>query len=89
MVFCRRISYIQKDFFQFSKSLLKNKKEVKLIILNYQFTHEYKKLQYKDDYKSLFWRSFDNDQNINDESRFIEQENTIGLTSDLEQIWKN
>ena len=24
-----------------------------------------------------------------DESRFIEQENTIGLTSDFKQIWKN
>ena len=36
----------------------------------------------------LYFGEVYNDENINDESRFIEQENTIGLTSDLTNLEK-
>jgi hypothetical protein len=79
--------YSKRFFSNLQRVLISNKKR-NVLSVNYQFTHEYKKLQYKDDNKSAIFGELDNDQNINDESRFIEQENTIGLTSDLNKFGK-
>jgi hypothetical protein len=79
--------YSKRFFSNLQRVLIANKKR-NILSVNYQFTHEYKKLQYKDDYNGAIFGELDNDQNINDESRFIEQENSIGLTSDLNKFGK-
>jgi hypothetical protein len=86
-VFAEGSLYSKRFFSNLQRVLISNKKR-NVLSVNYQFTHEYKKLQYKDDNKSAIFGELDNDQNINDESRFIEQENTIGLTSDLNKFGK-
>ena len=89
LTFAEGSLYSKRFFSNFQKILVKNKKKnSNTLSLNYQFTHEYKKLQYKDEYKSLIYGEIFNEENINDESRFIEQENTIGLTSDLDKFGK-
>ncbi len=64
------LGFLQKDllyskrfFSNFQRVLINNKKEI-ILSVNYQFTHEYKKLQYKDDYKSVYFGEFDDDENI-------------------------
>ena len=87
LVFAEGSLYSKRFFSNLQRVLINNKKR-NILSVNYQFTHEYKKLQYKDDYNATTFGEFDTDQNINDESKFIEQENTIGLTSDLNKFGK-
>ena len=81
--------YIQKDSFQiFKEVLLKNKKEgLNSLAINYQFTHEYKKMEFNDEMNSeIFGEVYDEDQTVSDQSRFVEQENKVILSSDLNKL---
>ena len=72
----------------FQRVLLKNKKEnLNTLAVNYQFTHEYKKIEFNDEMNStLFGEVYDEDQTVSDKSRFIEQENKIIISSDLNKF---
>ena len=60
--------------------------------LNYQFTHEYKKVQFNDPMNNdVFGEVYDfvsQGQGISDQNRFIEQENKLTLSSNSEKIGK-
>ena len=86
-IFAEGSLYSKRFFSEIERVLIRQKKR-NILSINYQFTHEYKKLQYNDDSKgSLFGDIYDN-QNISDQSRFIEEENKIGLRSDLNKFGK-
>ena len=68
--------------------MLKNKKEgLNSLAINYQFTHEYKKMEFNDTriikYLVKFMMKI---KLVSDQSRFIEQENKIILSSDLNKL---
>ena len=79
--------YSKRFFSDVQATLLKNKKlNSKTLSINYQFTHEYKKIEYNDDYNSQFFGQIIEGQPVSDQSRFIEQENKVILTSDLNKL---
>ena len=57
-----------------------------ILSVNYRFTHEYKKLVYKDESNSQLFGSFDEGKSINDQSRYLNQENEILLFLKLNNI---
>ena len=79
--------YSKRFFSDFKRIILKNKKEnTNTLVVNYQFTHEYKKVEFIDDMNSKIFGDvlefINSDQKISDLNRFIEQENRIILSSD-------
>jgi hypothetical protein len=80
--------YSKRFFSDFQRVLLKNKKEgSNSLAINYQFTHEYKKMEFNDEMNNkIFGEVYDEDQTVSDQSRFIEQENKIILSSDLNKL---
>jgi hypothetical protein len=89
-VFARGSLYSKRFFSDFQRVLLKNKKEnLNTLTVNYQFTHEYKKIEYNDEMNNkLFGEVYDEEQTVSDQSRFIEQENKIILLTDLNKLGK-
>jgi len=80
--------YSKRFFSDFKRVLLKNKKQgLNSLVINYQFTHEYKKMEFNDEMNNkIFGEVYDEDQTVSDQSRFIEQENKIILSSDLNKL---
>ena len=89
-VFSRGSLYSKRFFSDFQRVLLKNKKEnLNTLAVNYQFTHEYKKIEYNDESNNkIFGEVYDEEQTVSDQSRFIEQENKIILSTDLNKLGK-
>ncbi|MBT4221814.1 MAG: hypothetical protein HOE27_01430 [Cryomorphaceae bacterium] len=79
--------YSKRFFSDFQKILIKNKNR-NILKVNYQFTHEYKKIDFTDDYNSIIFGEIDEGITVSDQSRFIEQENKVILSSDLNKIGK-
>ena len=79
--------YSKRFFSDFQKILIKNKNR-NILKVNYQFTHEYKKIDFTDDYNSTIFGEIDEGITVSDQSRFIEQENKVILSSDLNKIGK-
>ena len=80
--------YSKRFFSDFERIILKNTKEnTNTLAVNYQFTHEYKKVEFIDEMNNSTFGDvleFINDeQTVSDLNRFIEQENTLILSSDL------
>jgi hypothetical protein len=81
--------YSKRFYSEAEKVLIRdNKKKLNTLSINYQFTHEYKKLEYDDIYKSNMFGEKIGDQEISEQSRFIEQENKIIFSSELDKIGK-
>jgi len=80
--------YSKRFFSDFQRVLFKNKKEnLNTLAVNYQFTHEYKKIEYNDEMNNnLFGLVYDDEQIVSDQSRFIEQENKIIISSELNKL---
>jgi len=81
--------YSKRFFSDFQRVLLKNKKEgLNALALNYQFTHEYKKNEFIGNTTTslIFGEIYDGIQRVSDQSRFIEQENKIILSSELNSL---
>ena len=81
--------YSKRFFSDFQRVLLKNKKEgLNALALNYQFTHEYKKNEFIGNTTTslIFGEIYDGIERVSDQSRFIEQENKIILSSDLNKL---
>ena len=87
LVFSEGSLYSKRFFSDFKKVILKGKKEdSKILSLNYQFTHEYKKNEYKDQSKSTAFGDLIEVDQVSDQSRFIEQENKLILLSNLSKL---
>ncbi|MDG1246735.1 MAG: hypothetical protein P8N64_00100, partial [Flavobacteriaceae bacterium] len=80
--------YSKRFFSDFQRVLLMNKKEgLNSLAINYQFTHEYKKMEFNDEMNNdIFGEVYNEDQTVSDQSRFIEQENKIIISSDLNKL---
>ena len=81
-------SLYSKRFFSDIQRVLLTNNNTNTLSINYQFTHEYKKLEYKDENRGGLFGEIYDDQIISDQSRFIEQENKIILSSDINKFGK-
>lgn len=84
-IFAEGSLYSKRFFSDIERVLIKNKNK-NILSINYQFTHEYKKLEFKDDSNSFLFGEINDSQSVSDQSRFIEQENKIILSSDLNKL---
>jgi hypothetical protein len=81
--------YSKRFFSDFQRVLLKNKKEgSNSLAINYQFTHEYKKLEYDDPYTSSLFGEVEEGILVSDQSRYILQKSAIYLVSDFNKFGK-
>tara|TARA_B100001027_G_scaffold213775_1_gene184948 strand:+ start:58 stop:2049 length:1992 start_codon:yes stop_codon:yes gene_type:complete len=86
-IFAEGSLYSKRFFSDFNYALVKNKNQnLNTLALNYQFTHEYKKIQFKDQSKNLTFGDLDEIEEVNDLSRFIEQENILILSSNINKL---
>ena len=93
MLYGEGFLYSKRFFSDFERVLLRGKKEdSNTLAINYQFTHEYKKIQFSDPMNNkMFGEVFDfinDDQTVSDQNRFIEQENRLVLSSNLNNLGK-
>ena len=80
--------YSKRFFSDLRHKIIYNKDEdIDLLTIAYQFTHEYKKLEYNDNYSSPLFGEFIG-EDIKDQSRFIKQENKLLALLDLNNIGK-
>ncbi len=87
LVFSEGSLYSKRFFSDFKKVILRGKKkDSQILSLNYQFTHEYKKNEYKDQSKSTAFGDLIEVDQVSDQSRFIEQENKLILLSNLSKL---
>ena len=92
-IFGEGFLYSKRFFSDFEKVIINNEKQnFNKLSLNYQFTHEYKKVQFNDPMNNdVFGEVYDfvsQGQGISDQNRFIEQENKLTLSSNSEKIGK-
>jgi hypothetical protein len=85
--------YSKRFFSDFETIVLTSGKEGNnTLALNYQFTHEYKKIQYNDPRNAkLFGDVLDfiqDEQSVSDQNRLIEQENRLILSSESSKLGK-
>ena len=85
-IFAESSLYSKRFFSNFKRSLFYNKeKEISLLSIGYEFTHEYKKLEYIDDRTgNIFGQT--NENAIRDKSRMFFQENKLYLESNLNKL---
>ena len=93
MLFGEGFLYSKRFFSDFERVILNGKKEgSNNLTLNYQFTHEYKKIQFSDPMNNkMFGEVLDfinDDQTVSDKNRFIEQENRLILSSNSNKLGK-
>ena len=93
MLFGEGSLYSKRFFSDFERVILSGKKDSSNnITLNYQFTHEYKKVQFSDPMNNkIFGEVLDfinDDQTVSDQNRFIEQENRLILSSNSNRLGK-
>ena len=85
-IFSESSLYSKRFFSDFKRSIIYNKdRETSLLSIGYEFTHEYKKLEYIDSRTSaIFGESKENV--IRDKSRMFFQENRLYLESNLHKL---
>ena len=93
MLFGEGSLYSKRFFSDFERVILSGKKDSSNnITLNYQFTHEYKKVQFSDPMNNKMFGEvidfIDDDQTVSDQNRFIEQENRLILSSNSNRLGK-
>ena len=91
MLFGEGFLYSKRFFSDFERVLLTGKKEsLNTLTLNYQFTHEYKKIQFNDPMNNRMFGEvsdfINDDQKVSDQNRFIEQENRLVLSSNSNKL---
>ena len=64
-----------------------NEKKVNLF-LGYQYTHEYKKIEYNDPFSSGLFGNIPNGFSVSDQSRYIKNDNTIYFNSNFDKLGK-
>ncbi len=78
--------YSKRAFSDFKRSIIYNKdRKTSLLSIGYEFTHEYKKLQYIDNRTSPIFGET-NENSIRDKSRMFFQENKLYLESNLNKL---
>ena len=88
-IFSESSLYSKRFFSDLRHKIIYNKDEdIDVLTLAYQFTHEYKKLEYNDDYNSTFFGELVDGTVVEDQSRFIKQENKLLALLDLNNIGK-
>ena len=93
MLFSEGSLYSKRFFSDFMTVIINDKKNNQsLLSVNYQFTHEYKKLNYNDPQNNNVFgdilEEINDGQTISDQSRFIEQENKIKFSFKTNKIGK-
>ena len=79
--------YSKRFFIDFEKSLLYNsKEETSDLSIGYQFTHEYKKIEYNDPLRAPLFGSTTDGSPVSDQSRYIRNDNLIYLKSNLNKL---
>ncbi len=83
--------YSKRFFSDFKRVILNGKKDGSYsLALNYQFTHEYKKIQFNDPTNSEIFGNLlefiNDDQKVEDKNKFIEQENRLILSSSSNKL---
>ena len=85
MIFAENSLYSKRFYSDFRKNIFLNKNKESLLAIGYEFTHEYKKIEYIDDYAGrLFGET--NESAIKDKSRMYYQENKVYLESYLNKL---
>ena len=84
--------YSKRFFSDFERIILKNTKEnTNTLAVNYQFTHEYKKVEFIDEMNNSTFGDvlefINEEQTVSDLNRFIEQENTL-IFHQTQKNWK-
>ena len=81
--------YSKRVFTDFNRSLIYNKeKESSVLSIGLQFNHEYKKLEYNDDYTSALFGEVEEGILVSDQSRNILQKSILYFESDLNKFGK-
>ena len=93
MLYGEGFLYSKRFFSDFERVLLKGEKEdTNTLAINYQFTHEYKKIEFSDPMNNKIFGEvsdfINQDQTVSDQNRFIEQENRLILSSNLNKLGK-
>ena len=79
--------YSKRFFIDFEKSLLyDSKRETSDLSIGYQFTHEYKKIEYNDPLRAPLFGSTKDGSPVSDQSRYIRNDNLIYLKSNLNKL---
>ncbi len=85
MIFAENSLYSKRFYSDFKKNVFKNKNKESLLAIGYEFTHEYKKIEYIDNHTGrLFGET--NESTIKDKSRMYFQENKVYLESYLNKL---
>jgi len=85
MIFAENSLYSKRFYSDFRKNIFLNKNKESLLAIGYEFTHEYKKIEYIDNRTaSLFGET--NESAIKDKSRMYFQENKVYLESYLNKL---
>ena len=85
MIFAENSLYSKRFYSDFRKNIFLNKKKESLLAIGYEFTHEYKKIEYIDNRTaSLFGET--NESAIKDKSRMYFQEYKVYLESYLNKL---
>ena len=81
--------YSKRVFADFNRSLIFNKeKDISSLSLGFQFTHEYKKLEYNDPYTNALFGEVAEGILVSDQSRYILQKNIIYFESNFDKFGK-
>lgn len=81
--------YSKRVFADFNRSLIYNKeKNSSILSIGLQFNHEYKKLEYNDDYTSALFGEVEEGILVSDQSRNILQKSILYFESDLNKFGK-
>ena len=85
MIFAENSLYSKRFYSDFKKNVFLNKNKESLLAIGYEFTHEYKKIEYIDNHTGrLFGET--NESTIKDKSRMYFQENKVYLESYLNKL---
>ena len=81
--------YSKRVFADFNRSLIYDKeKENSILSIGLQLKHEYKKLEYNDDYTSSLFGQVEEGILVSDQSRYILQKSLLYLVSDFNKFGK-
>ena len=85
LIFAENSLYSKRIYSDFKKNVFLNKNKESLLAIGYEFTHEYKKIEYIDNStRRLFGET--NESTIKDKSRMYFQENKVYLESYLNKL---
>ena len=87
-IFSESSLYSKRFFSDFKRNIIYSKdREISLLSIGYEFTHEYKKLEYNDERTGPIFGNT-NENAIKDKSRMFFQENKLYLESSLNKLGK-